>query len=217
MNYTIMLITSFSILLPAIAGIVRYRKIDPSFRPFLILVWIGLANELLSVWVAENGHSNAINSNIYVLVESLMITWQFRRWGNFERVPRMFYLLVAILIAGWGLENFYFFSIRSFSSWFRILYSLIIVLMSVHQINRLILRERGAMLKNPVFLICLGFIVYFTYKAIIETFWVYGLNTGREFRINVYLILAWINFLVNCIFALAILWIPTKLRFTLPS
>ena len=83
-------------------------------------------------------------------------------------------------------------------------------MMSIHINNMLIVTYRKKLLKNPVFLICSGFIIYFTYKILIEAFWLYGLKAGKGFRINVYLLLTWINLIVNLIYALAMLWIPKK-------
>ena len=82
-------------------------------------------------------------------------------------------------------------------------------------INRLILDERSGLIKNSVFLITIGFIVFFTYKILIEIFWVYGLNASRDFRVEVYRIMTYINLAINLIYALAVLWIPKKREYTL--
>jgi hypothetical protein len=93
-------------------------------------------------------------------------------------------------------------------------YSLSVVLLSIHSINGILFKERE-ILKNPAFLICLGIVVFFTYKVVIEMFWIYGLRESRNFRLNVYIILVYINLICNLIYALAILWMRRKQAFTL--
>ncbi|MEP6749368.1 MAG: hypothetical protein ABJB86_16655 [Bacteroidota bacterium] len=215
MSYFISAISSLSIGIAAIIACWRFRKIHPVFRPFIYCIWLALANEILSIILVQTIRTNAVNSNIYVLLESLLIVWQFRKWGMFERYKIVFKLLLGLLVLAWFTENFMLFSIRQFSSWFRIFYSFIIVLLSISLLNRQILGDKGILLKNPVALICLSFIIYYTYKVLVETFWVYGLNESGTFRNKVYIILNYINLFSNLIYALAVLWMPTKHRFTM--
>ena len=174
-------------------------------------------NELISFLMTKNGQTTAINNNIYVLIESILISWQFKKWGLLQRPRFLFPLLLVLLIISWIVENFIVFKITYISSYFRVLYSFIIVLMSVSVINGLFILDKKDILRNPIFLICIGFIFYYTYKVLVETFWIYGLNHSRGFRNNVYIILTYVNLFANLIYALAVLWMPTKQRFTLPS
>jgi hypothetical protein len=215
MSFLLSAIWSLSIGIAAIIACWRFSVIHPVFRPFIFYVWLAFANEILSIILAKVIHTNAVNSNIYVLLESLLLVWQFRKWGLFERYKIIFSGLLAVLVLAWAFENFIFSSIFRFSSWFRIFYSFIIVLLSISLLNRLILREKGFLLKNPIAMICLTFIVYYTYKILVEIFWVYGLNENSIFRSKVYFILNYINLFSNLIYALAVLWMPTKHRFTM--
>ena len=216
MNELLVLITSFSITIPSIIGWIRFKKINPAYYPFVICIWIGLLNEILSYIVIHTENSNAINSNIYVLIESLLFTWQFKKLGIFDRAKPMFTLLVVFFIMIWVIENFIISRITYFSSYFRIVYSFALSLMSINQVNSLIMKEKKQILMNSIFLICIAFILYYIYKVLVEAFWVYGLNNSRDFRNNVYLILAYINLICNLIYALAVLWMPKKHRFSLP-
>jgi len=217
MNETLVLVSSFSLVFAAVIGWIRFKKINPAYYPFLLCLWIGLVNEIISFIVIRNGKSNALNSNIYVLVESVLITWQFKKWGIFERHKNIFYLLILIFLLVWITENFIVSKINYFSSYFRIVYSSALTLLSINQLNALLIREKKNILNNSVFLICVGFVLYYTYKVLVEAFWLYGLNNSRDFRNNIYLILAYINLVANLIYAVAVLWMPTKHRFSLPS
>jgi len=217
MTYTLVIALSFSIAIAAIIGGIRYSKINPAYYPFLYCIWLGLLNEIIGYIITQNGYSNAVNNNIYVLLESLLITWQFRKWGLFQRTKTLFFIILASFILIWLTEIFLLSRMKLITSYFRIVYSFTIVLMSIPIINEQLLRERKNLLKNSIFLICIGFVIYYTYKVIIGLFWLYGFSVSREFRTNIIIILIYINFIANLIYAFAVLWMPTKHRFSLPS
>lgn len=215
MNHFLVVFFSYSIVLAAIIGLIRFNKLDKAYIPFILLVWAGLFNEIISTVSINLLRSNAVNSNIYVLLEAMLILWFFKNLKLFEKRKNLFYLIAFFYILLWVTDNFYFSSITQFSSYFGIGYSIITVLMSTQVINKLFLEEKARLNKNAVFVIMIGFIVFFTYKALIEIFWVYGLNASTSFRLQVYRIMSYINLSVNLMFALAILWIPRKREYTL--
>ena len=215
MSYTIRLIFSFSIIIPVVISWIRFKKINPAYYPFIFLLWLGLLNEILNYTIVKITHSNAVNSNIYALLESLLITWQFYTWKLFSRHKSLYIFIICAFAGVWITENFIISAITSISSYFRIIYSFIIVLMSIAVINMLLVRERKFMITNPVFLLCITFIIYYTYNVLVETFWLYGLS--KEFRVKVHRIEEFINVFANIVYSLAIIWMPIKQRFTLPS
>ena len=210
MNYYLVVIFSSSIFIGTLIGWLRFKKTEPAFFPFIICLSVASLNEIISFVITVKGYSTAYNNNIYVLLEALLITWQFKKWGLFNQYKGAYHAVMIIIVITWVAENLFMYKIAAVSFYFRIGYSFIIVLMSIHINNNLILTFRNNLLKSPEFLICSGFIIYFTYKILIEAFWLYGLNAGRDFRINVYLLLTWINLFVNLIYAAALLWIPKK-------
>jgi hypothetical protein len=212
MNYYVIAIFAFSIIIPAVLGFWKFSGTNQDYHPFFFFIWFGLLNEIISTVVNFSGSSNAINSNIYVLIESFLILWLFRRWKLFKNY-NIFYALVFLYLAAWVAENLFISRITFFNSYFRILYSFGTVLMSIQVVNQLIVRQQKSMTTNATFIISIGFIIYYTYKILVEVFWVYGLNKNSEFRENVYNILHFINLFCNLIYALAIVWIPRKKEF----
>jgi hypothetical protein len=214
MNHTLVLIFSFSIIVPAIIGIVRFNKINQIYFPFLLCIWIGMLNELINVLLINFLHvSNSVNTDIYCLIEALLYTWLFRNLNLFQHT-KQYILLMSFLCTAWLIDNFIISKITWFDSYFTIVYSLVIVLMSITIINRLIVQQIN-LLANSTFLICSALIIYFTLLALMEIFWLYGLNSRSTFRLNIYRIMAYINLTVNLIFAIAILWMHRKQEFTL--
>jgi hypothetical protein len=215
MSYTWFLIFSCSIFIAAILGWVRFTKIAPAFHPFIFCLFLGAVNEIISMILAHAGHSTIINNNIYVLCESLLLVVQLGRWDAWGRLHTMEARLLALLAITWLAENIFLLHLNGISSFFRVFYSSAIVLLSINVLNNLIVSEKGQLLKHPVFLSCIGFVTYFSYKIIVEAFWFYGLSRSNSFRENVYSIMVWINLIVNLIYACAVLWMPAKQRFTI--
>jgi hypothetical protein len=210
MSYTWFLIFSCSIFVGALIGLLRFRTIATAFYPFIFCLWIGALNEIISITLPRLGYTTAVNNNIYVLLEAGLLLWQLKNWGGFRGRHGLFSLIIIIFLITWSLEQFVFFTITYPQPYFRIGYSLVIVLLAVHVNNRVMLFEKNQLNKNAVFLICIGLVIYFTYKVLVEVFWLYGLHSSAFFRINVYSIWTWINLIVNCIYALAVVWIPKK-------
>lgn len=215
MTYDLNSLFSLSVGIGAIAGWVRFKKIDSAFLPYLVWMGASFLNEIYGYCITQAGYSTIINYNIFSLAESIMICWQFKRWNLFDKQNHLYYFLQAIIIAGWVSEFIARKGAEHYLSFFIIFYSAITVLMSINMLNRIIFKEPSVLIFHPVFLICMGMIVYFTYAVLVETFWVYGLNKSTDFRIKIYEILSYINLFTNLIFAFATIWIPLKPRYIL--
>jgi len=217
MNFTLKLVLGFCIVIPTVIGLIRFRLIDRAYQPFIYCIWIGCCNEIFSYILIKGGHPNAINNNVYWLIESLLFTYQFERWGLFSRRKLLFVSIIAILCVAWLSENFIISEIEQFDSYFLIAYSSLLCFMSIALINRLISTERGSLLKNAEFVICVTFVIYYAFNVLVEVFWIYGLSGNKIFVQNVTNISVFTNLLANLLYSYAIIWMPTKRRFTLPS
>jgi hypothetical protein len=217
MTYTTALICTLSIVIAAVIGVVRFKKINPAYYPFLILVWVAFLNEVIGFLLSRTIRSNTVNNNIYVLIESLLILWQFQKWHVFDRSMPLFRILLVVFPLAWVVNIFIISGINSTAIYFRIFYSFVIVLISINTINGLIILERRNILKNPVFLINIGFILYFTLKLLVQTILIYGSGVSSEFRMNVIITHVYVNLFANLIYGLAVLWMPSKQRFSMPS
>ena len=203
-------ILSLSIIPVALFGGIRFSKITPSWYPFIFCCWVGAANELISFLLTSLHYSTNINNNIYVLMEAVLIFWQFCNWQVFPSGKKIFYPLLAVTIVWWLVENISYQRIFSVSYYFRIFYSFLIVIISIQYSSTIIITYRRPLLKNAAYLVCAGFIIFYTYKILVEISWLYGFNATPAFRINVYTILAFINCLINLLYLTAIIWVPSK-------
>jgi hypothetical protein len=216
MNYYLVVSFSFSVFIGAVIGWIRYKKIDACFTPFIICLSVAAINEICSFIMTRAHITTAYNNNLYVLFEAMLITWQFKNWGLFNQSRLLFIVLMIMIPAAWIIENCMIFHPSQISVYFRIGYSYLIVMMSVNVMSTLILTVRNSLFRSPEFIICLGFIIYFTNKIVFEAFWLYGLNASRLFTNTLYFWLIWINLIVNLFYAVAMLWIPKKPQFITP-
>ena len=102
--YTFLL--SESILLPLIAGLVRFSRIGKAYRPFFLLIVIAALSELASFIIIKSAtHNNAAVNNIYALIEWLLIAWQFHVWGLLRSRKVVFYILTGCVAMIWVWED----------------------------------------------------------------------------------------------------------------
>lgn len=208
MNYYLIVTFSFSIFVAGIIGLFRFPKLQRSYYPFLVFIWLGCINETLSFVIVQQGANSIVNNNIYVLLEAMVILYFFKVNGALKTWA--IGLAAFILLIVWTTEVFFIRSIHEVGIYFRIAYSFTIVLASIETINKILVTGAKHLLKNAMFLICVAFICYFTYKILINTFWLYGLSKSMHFLSFIYTILIFINLFTNLFYALATLWIPRK-------
>jgi len=217
MSYIWTLICGFTIIIPALAGIIRLSKIHSTFYPFIVLLWVELLNEVASYFTAKYYRNTAMNSDVYSLLEVSLILWQFYRWQLYGNRRIVFIFLPILLLSAWIADTCLWGSIFLFNSYFKILAFITIVILSISMVSKILGTERKALSKNPIFIICLCFIIFYSYSGVIEVFWKYGLRLGAEWEIPIYSSLNYINVLVYIFYTYAILCMRKKLRFTMLS
>lgn len=216
MDFNVEAIFSLTAGAGALIGWVRIKKTNPAYLPFTILLTVGFITEVISLIVTKKGFSNALFYNLFALAEACLVTQFFYRLGLFRSKKWLFGLQFFFIIF-WLGESFYYRNFSSFYSSFLIVYSTILVVLSIHLLHSVVFQTSSRLYRNPVFLISMGFIVYFTYTILVELFWFYGLNQSAFFRNRIYDVFSYINLFTNILFILATLWIPLKRQYILRS
>ena len=211
------IVSTYSILIAAVLGVIRFREIQESYYPLVYICWAALITEIVAS-IVQKSSGTLWPSNVYVLFEGLLFTWQFRKWGLFQSRPYFFYIIQVAIAALWFVDNFIVHTIHELSSVYRISYSVLLVILAIDQINKLIVHERKRFVTNARFLLCIGVIFYFSYKFTLETFYLYALEKSQnfEFVISIFAIQKYVNLLANLLYAYIILWIPRKKIFLQP-
>jgi len=216
MQFTLIDLYCFSIAIAAIIAIVRYKRIYPGFRPFLFVCWASLATETVCYFMVYNEGNTYIPYGIYSLAESLLISWFFREMRLFDKRPRLFIILIGTYLLAWVVEGVFFGAFDRNMTWFRLGHSFIVVILSILLLGKELAVQRTFLLKSPVFLICIGFLLYYTCAVIAGVFDLYGYGGSSSFRQQVQWISMYSNVVVNLIYALAVLCMPHRLRYSLP-
>lgn len=188
----------------------RYKnKIPAIFKPFAIICCVGFINDLLCTVLAYTIRNNTIPNNIYVLVEFIFLVVQFYKWNSISKTGMS--ILLGLGVTVWISEMFFISSITEFGGVFRTTYSFIVLFLAIWQINRLLIFERSRLIVNPIFLICISFIFYYTYKCVNELMYMVQV----PFYNIVWNILSFSNIAVQIVYIIAFLCMPTRKKFTL--
>jgi hypothetical protein len=197
------------VIIPLAIGLIRFNRTVASFQPFLLLLSLAFLSETIGFICIRVLHtSNAVPLNLYGLAESIVIVYQFFVWGTLKRKRLLFIGLLSGLGGIWITENIIFNRIETFSPYFRVIYAFVTVLLSINEINYLIVKDNKSLFRNARFLVCMGFIIIFIYQIIYEASMFIGSDTVLSLRII--FMFNYINAFVNLIYAIAVLCIPVK-------
>lgn len=219
MSLTLKFWLSLSIVFAVIIGVIRFRKIDPSYYPFIYRVSLSLVVELVRrvLLLQNNNIAATLVTNLFSLADFLLLAWLFHNWGLFKRDRRLFLGIISVFTAVWFIATYaspsHFFSANLY---FRIIYSFALIFFSVTTLNSLIINTRSGMLKNAKFWICIGIIIFYTLFIIIcaTQLSVLKENVSKDFQRQFYDIMVFCNLFVNLLYAGAALWIPRKKVFS---
>lgn len=218
MNPELSFALSLSILFAAAIGIIRFKQIDRSYYPFLYDIWLVVLVEVLVFSLAQMKAYSVLNSiiNIFSIIDCILFIVLFYNWSLFRRNINTLYLLVGFFVTAWTIFTFFIHGFTNNNWYFRLIYSFALIFFSVTYFNKLVVGERGNMIRNSRFLICLGLIIFYTFFTIVcaTELSFFGSHVSREFRRSLQGINIFSNVFVNLLYALAVLWIPRKKAFT---
>src|SRR5438105_5399845 len=124
MSDDIRFILSLSIVFAVIIGIVRFRKMDPSYYPFIYNCFAAFIVEILNRIFTVTGHPVAffVVLNIYSIVDFYLFLWLFHNWGLFGRKKTVFVSMATAFIAIWAISNVFITRFITLNYYFFILY-----------------------------------------------------------------------------------------------
>jgi hypothetical protein len=189
-----------------------YSKMKSRYLPLLILLGIGVCNDLFSIGLVYAGKSNSINANIYVLFDLLIIVWFFKK---LSKTKRNYFLAIvaAIGICLWILDNLILHFVNCNNSLYRMGASAFIVLMTLERLGDItIFNGPDRILKTDV-LILIGLLVCYCCKTFTECFHVFHLKVDKSFYVFLWMLMAIIRIITYILFSLAILWAPKKTEY----
>ena len=213
MTATATFLLSLSILFPLLTGIIRWPAIRFKYYPLMMLFCLGLGSEIVTRYAIVNDSMNWTPwNNLYILFESILIPVQFIVWGYMRKRRIFFFLLLCASLGGWILEYLVLGNIDRLQPFFRMSYSLVIVLLSINMLNYLVINEDKDLLKHPAFIICTAFIIFFTYQLVYEGIYHIVSDLQRSDAKVLNGAFSIINACCNILYGVALLLVPAASR-----
>lgn len=156
--------------------------------------------------------SNVINYNNYVLLKGLLITWQFSRWQSSPRFNFACITLAVLLPVVWVFDWVFQQTITNYFSYYILTRNSILAFLSICFISRRLLVVTYRIYRDPIFLICSGWLISFVYGLITELLLLQGIQLKTHFLYYLVSIFSTINLVVLLIHLYAVLCIPPKIR-----
>lgn len=207
-------IIAIAIIIATIIGLIRYRRIDKVYYPFIYLCWLAATVEIITFFELVPPANIVYLHNTYSIGEYSLISWQMYRWRVIS-LRALRYILAGLSLA-WFIEFVVFDRFNLGANYFNIIYAVVIMIMSIRCFGWRLMVERGSLLQSSYMIICSAFILYFTTAAIVSAFWMYGMYGSLEFVKAVVVFHYIVNLIANLAYAIAVLCMPRKEPFTLP-
>lgn len=208
------MLSAFSIALPAVAGLFRVKPWYTRYLAFSVLLWIGLLNEILSYVFIRYQRNNHVNANLYSLIELLVLLYFFSR---IKPAKTRYYWIPAILgLIIWLSDNVLLHSLNGDNALFRLYAGFCIIYLCIDHLNHLFLSEETNKYKSTEIWICIALLMHFIYKSFLIIFNLFPLGITSDFYIGLWLIFSIINLATHFIYFIIIVWISKPKDFILP-
>lgn len=213
MSESAQFILSLSVLFAATIGAIRFRKMDPSYYPFVYYVCSALVIEIVVYILIQKKMFQTIGflKNAYAFIEFCLLTWLFNNWGLFKRQKNLFLAILVFFFVLW-LSTLFIRGYAKSNLTFYIVYSFVLIFFSISSFNRMVVNDRKNIFTNARFWICLGIIIFYTYFIVSNTARLSVLKpkVSQHFIDSLFEINIYSNLLVNLLYVMAVIWIPRK-------
>ncbi|NCT93330.1 MAG: hypothetical protein GXC72_02800 [Chitinophagaceae bacterium] len=202
---------AYSIAPAVFIGWARYKKMDPRFHPFVWIHTLGLLAEFISSFrIFYLSQDTAMNNNIYVLLEWILLVCLFCNWQTSAQKKKLYIGICIIISLVWVADTLVFGSIHQFTSIFRICYSFALASMAIDAIAASLIASKEKYYRNSRVIIGGAMVLYFTYKGILEILYALRLTGADSFGNTIFNIMGYINCIANILFAYAMWHIPSR-------
>lgn len=156
------------LLLAAVAGIVRLRRLSMPIRIVAILLVVTLISEVLSTWLPYRQIGNAIVYHFYLIVSFWLYSLTY--FFLFQRARQRFIILVVpVLYTLFALiDSLYYQGLHEFPSTNIVVYNVLLFTYSILYMKTLVdLNPFEPSHKNPNFLFNIAVLSYFTLQLFV--------------------------------------------------
>lgn len=202
-------ILSILCIIPAMVGIVFYKKLPKYILPFLYYICLAVVVELLAKWaiVLQNRFFIASVYNCFIVVSFGLLLWFFNKIQIIAKstVYILFFIGFAILL-GCFLYLKRFTTVCMFA---QVCNSIVVSILSVNLLNRQLFKSQENLLKNGLFVLAVGLLIESLFFILIGSLTVLGSNYA-EIKRSIFTIYNYVNAGGYIVYAYALLCLRKK-------
>lgn len=182
--------------------------------PFLLFAIVGLLNDIVSEISIIKYQTNAINSNIYVLLSSILITRQLQIWNTNKSINFTYLFCYIAIILVWSVENLMLSNLLTFNILNRIIIYSIIISICCKLLTPLSIWSQNENRQDLIFIITVILIIKYSIYVVSEIMWLNATTFSLDFRLFIFNLMVLSNPIINLMMAITILWVPRRLNIT---
>lgn len=182
--------------------------------PFLLFAIVGLLNDIVSEISIIKYQTNAINSNIYVLLSSILITRQLQIWNTNKSINFTYLFCYIAIILVWSVENLILSNLLTFNILNRIIIYSIIISICCKLLTPLSIWSQNENRQDLIFIITVILIIKYSIYVVSEIMWLNATTFSLDFRLFIFNLMVLSNPIINLMMAITILWVPRRLNIT---
>jgi hypothetical protein len=195
-------------------SLTRYSRIIPEYRPMIIFILVIVAGDLIQSFTALQPVLGQAVVGVSHLLEVSVVAWQAKRWGMFDRKPKLFPVLLGGFLVCWLLEMVTG-PLTSRISWCRILFSFTIVAMAIRMLTGILIARPDQLARNSAFLFSIGLMFSYAFLGMWESVMILVEDPSRELLEMMFYCSVVMLTITNLIYLKAIVCLPAKPKFSL--
>ncbi len=212
--FSLVVVLSFSIALPVVAGWIKYRKLTGDYRFFIWMMSAALCNETISLISIFTVGNNYVNYNLYLLFGGVTTCYLLGLWRlSFSR--KILFVWSLIIVLSWLLEWMWFGTFYRFFCYTDIFSSYLLALLCVSVIAERLVMADYRVKRDPVILLGGGMTISFLSSAVTELFWQWGAVNDPGFSSGVQVLMCCVLAISHLLYLIGIIWAPPKISYIL--
>ena len=189
-----------SYLFTAIAGIVRYKRLNNAMKVFSIFCGLTCLMEIFELILSRKHINNTFISNYYVPVELIFIcTVYLLSIGN-KKMQRTISALTLLFLCAWMLDKIYFDVSGQANVEMAVASRIVIILISVLTVHAIVKKMNDPFINEPIFWVSSGTLIYSTGVALILGFMNELIKMGISYYLSAWYINWSLEILCNVMF-----------------
>ncbi|MGA7160861.1 MAG: hypothetical protein WBZ48_07655 [Bacteroidota bacterium] len=146
--------------IPAIAGIVRYKRMGKAMRIFLLFCLLGCLDISAEIMLGKKNINNAFLSNYFVLAESAFIFTVYFFSIKSQRARQIISALAFLFLSIWIVDKIYFEVPDQINAEMAIASRIFIIVISVFMMHAVVRRIDHQLTDEPMFWISSSTLIY---------------------------------------------------------